>query len=106
MEPESLNEQMYNSEPKDLNRGGGEGAGSSSSSSSTTNQNTFDSIGNNSNNNNSADVDDDSSTSSLANRNSTFDGAGFADYLAPYALALVASTLVTLAFFKFVLLDY
>ena len=35
-----------------------------------------------------------------------FDAAGFGGYLAPYALALVASVLVTGAFFKFVLLDY
>jgi hypothetical protein len=35
-----------------------------------------------------------------------FDGKGFANYLAPYALALVGSIAVTVAFFKFVLLDY
>jgi hypothetical protein len=35
-----------------------------------------------------------------------FDGTGFANYLAPYALALVASIAVTAAFLKFVLLDY
>lgn len=35
-----------------------------------------------------------------------FDGAGFANYLAPYALTLVASIAVTAAFLKFVLLDY
>jgi hypothetical protein len=35
-----------------------------------------------------------------------FDGAGFANYLAPYALALVGSIAVTAAFLKFVLLDY
>jgi hypothetical protein len=35
-----------------------------------------------------------------------FDGEGFANYLAPYALALVASIAVTAAFLKFVLLDY
>jgi hypothetical protein len=34
-----------------------------------------------------------------------FDGAGFANYLAPYALTLVASIAVTAAFLKFVLLD-
>lgn len=37
---------------------------------------------------------------------SGFDGEGFAGYLAPYALALVASVAITAAFFKFVLLDY
>jgi hypothetical protein len=35
-----------------------------------------------------------------------FDGDGFANYLAPYALALFASIAVTAAFLKFVLLDY
>jgi hypothetical protein len=35
-----------------------------------------------------------------------FDGEGFANYLAPYALALVGSIAVTAAFLKFVLLDY
>jgi hypothetical protein len=34
------------------------------------------------------------------------DLAGFGGYLAPYALALIASIGVTVAFFKFVLLDY
>lgn len=37
---------------------------------------------------------------------SNFDGEGFAGYLAPYALAMVASIAVTAAFVKFVLLDY
>lgn len=37
---------------------------------------------------------------------SGFDGEGFTGYLAPYALALLASVAVTAAFFKFVLLDY
>lgn len=35
-----------------------------------------------------------------------FDGKGFANYLAPYALALVGSVAATAALFKFVLLDY
>ena len=35
-----------------------------------------------------------------------FDGKGFANYLAPYALALVASIAITAAFVKFVLMDY
>ena len=35
-----------------------------------------------------------------------FDGKGFANYLGPYALALMASIAVTAAFVKFVLLDY
>lgn len=36
----------------------------------------------------------------------SFDGRGFANYLAPYALTLVASIVVTGLFVKFVLLDY
>lgn len=35
-----------------------------------------------------------------------FDALGFAGYLAPYTLALIASIAVTGAFLKFVLLDY
>lgn len=35
-----------------------------------------------------------------------FDQEGFANYLAPYAVALLGAALVTAAFFKFVLLDY
>jgi len=35
-----------------------------------------------------------------------FDGKGFANYLGPYALALVGSIAVTAAFVKFVLMDY
>ncbi len=35
-----------------------------------------------------------------------FDGQGFAGYLAPYALALVGSLIVTALFVKFVLLDF
>lgn len=35
-----------------------------------------------------------------------FDANGFSGYLAPYALALLVSILVTGAFVKFVLLDY
>ena len=35
-----------------------------------------------------------------------FDAKGFGSYLAPYALALLASVGVTYAFVKFVLLDY
>jgi hypothetical protein len=35
-----------------------------------------------------------------------FDGKGFAGYLAPYAIAAVASVAVTAAFLKFVLMDY
>lgn len=35
-----------------------------------------------------------------------FDGEGFAGYLAPYALAVVASILVTGAFLKFIMMDY
>ncbi len=35
-----------------------------------------------------------------------FDGEGFANYLLPYALALIGSLVATAAIFKFVLLDY
>ncbi len=35
-----------------------------------------------------------------------FDANGFGNYLAPYALAILASVGVTYAFVKFVLLDY
>ena len=35
-----------------------------------------------------------------------FDGEGFANYLLPYALALIGSVAATAAIFKFVLLDY
>jgi len=35
-----------------------------------------------------------------------FDGQGFATYLAPYALALLASIGVTFAFVKYVLMDF
>lgn len=38
--------------------------------------------------------------------NDSFDGQGFANYLAPYALAVIASIVVTGLFIKFVLLDY
>jgi hypothetical protein len=46
------------------------------------------------------------SSSSAELEDSSFDGEGFANYLAPYALAAVGSILVTGAFVKFVLLDY
>jgi hypothetical protein len=36
----------------------------------------------------------------------SFDGKGFASYLAPYVFSLIASIVVTGAFVKFVLLDY
>ena len=35
-----------------------------------------------------------------------FDGKGLANYLGPYALALVASVVVTASFVKYVLMDY
>jgi hypothetical protein len=35
-----------------------------------------------------------------------FDGEGFANYLLPYAIALIGSVLATAAMFKFVLLDF
>jgi hypothetical protein len=38
--------------------------------------------------------------------NDNFDGDGFANYLAPYALAVVSAIVATGAFFKFVLMDY
>ena len=37
---------------------------------------------------------------------SGFDGEGFAGYLGPYALALLASIAVTVGFVQFILLDY
>lgn len=37
---------------------------------------------------------------------SSFDGEGFAGYLAPYAVALLGSIAVTFAAFKFFFLDY
>ena len=47
------------------------------------------------------------STESNSNKiNSNFDSEGFANYLAPYALAVLASIAVTAGFIKFVLLDY
>jgi hypothetical protein len=49
------------------------------------------------------DSDDETTGDSLADN---FDAKGFGGYLAPYALALIASVLVTGAFVKFVLLDY
>mmetsp|Transcript_22877 Transcript_22877/g.33774 ORF Transcript_22877/g.33774 Transcript_22877/m.33774 type:complete len:108 (+) Transcript_22877:69-392(+) len=39
-------------------------------------------------------------------QSSGFDGQGFAGYLAPYALALLGSVLVTAIVFKFFFLDY
>jgi hypothetical protein len=43
---------------------------------------------------------------STSNRQAdNFNASGFGGYLAPYALAVVASILATGAFFKFVLLD-
>ena len=47
-------------------------------------------------------ADDDSDKDIVDN----FDAEGFGGYLAPYAIALLASLVVTAAFFKFVLLDY
>lgn len=56
--------------------------------------------------------DDDTSNDVSISDNSSvpkegnFDGKGFANYLLPYALALVGSLVATAAMFKFVLLDY
>lgn len=36
----------------------------------------------------------------------SFDGGGFANYLGPYIVALIASIAVTAGFVKFVLMDY
>eukprot|EP00977_Amphora_coffeiformis_P016698 scaffold5237_cov179-Amphora_coffeaeformis.AAC.11 len=44
--------------------------------------------------------------SSLDQGTSNFDGEGFVNYLAPYALAVVGSIVVTGLFVKFVMLDY
>jgi hypothetical protein len=48
----------------------------------------------NNNNGDGSDLDD------------NFDGDGFANYLAPYALAAIAAIVATGAFFNFVLMDY
>jgi hypothetical protein len=45
-------------------------------------------------------------TNTKNDSDNNFDAAGFGGYLAPYALALIASVAVTGAFVKFVLLDY
>mmetsp|Transcript_310 Transcript_310/g.323 ORF Transcript_310/g.323 Transcript_310/m.323 type:complete len:124 (-) Transcript_310:27-398(-) len=52
---------------------------------------------------NNADNNENDDDTSMSNG---FDGEGFAGYLAPYALALIGSIVVTGAFFKFVLMDY
>mmetsp|Transcript_18500 Transcript_18500/g.53352 ORF Transcript_18500/g.53352 Transcript_18500/m.53352 type:complete len:163 (-) Transcript_18500:440-928(-) len=52
------------------------------------------------------DFDDEDIGADLGEFADTFDGAGFAGYLAPYALALFVSVGVTAAFVKYVLLDY
>jgi hypothetical protein len=90
MEPESmdrLKNNKQNNESMDLQRNRG-----------NTKQQAYSIVNNNKN-----DEDDESVPMKISD---SFDGAGFANYLAPYALALLASVLVTLAFFKFVLLDY
>jgi len=51
-------------------------------------------------------AEDDESTANEVEEGKGFDGEGFAGYLAPYALALLASIAVTAGVFKFVLLDY
>lgn len=55
-----------------------------------------------------AELDDNSSGSRVEEYEDqdNFDGKGFANYLAPYAAAVVASIAVTAAFVKFVLMDY
>lgn len=45
-------------------------------------------------------------TAAAAPKDNNFDGEGFANYLLPYAAALIGSLLATAAVFKFVLLDY
>lgn len=50
-------------------------------------------------------ADEDEYTKKDIEETNRFDGEGFAGYLAPYALALLASIAVTGAVFKFVLLD-
>ena len=42
----------------------------------------------------------------LSDDKDNFDGEGFANYLLPYAIALIGSIAATAAVFKFVLLDY
>ena len=56
-----------------------------------------------------AGVNDDSTSNTeedAVGEQDNFDGKGFAGYLAPYAVALIGSIAVTVAFVKFVLLDY
>ena len=50
------------------------------------------------------DGDEKTTTKDVADNN--FDGEGFANYLLPYAIAVVAALGVTAAFVKFVLMDY
>jgi hypothetical protein len=50
--------------------------------------------------------DDDNNNGDDSDLNDNFDGDGFANYLAPYALAAVSAIVATGAFFKFVLMDY
>lgn len=50
-----------------------------------------------------SDDNDDGNNSDINNK---FDGDGFANYLAPYALAAVSAIVATGAFFKFVLMNY
>ena len=52
------------------------------------------------------DDDDVETSNNTKDMSDNFDAQGFGGYLAPYALALVASVVVTGAFIKFVLLDY
>lgn len=50
--------------------------------------------------------DDDGLQESADEAKGGLDAQGFAGYLAPYALAVIASIGVTVAFVKFVMLDY
>ena len=50
--------------------------------------------------------EEDADNAAVSPDSDNFDGKGFAGYLAPYALAVLASIAVTAAFVKFVLLDY
>jgi len=50
--------------------------------------------------------EEDADNTAVSPDSDNFDGKGFAGYLAPYALAVLASIAVTAAFVKFVLLEY
>jgi hypothetical protein len=57
--------------------------------------------------NNHLEVNEADTTGSVSNvEKDNFDGEGFANYLGPYIVTLIASIAVTAGFVKFVLMDY